>query len=131
MELIHQESKVKKTDGNTSIIATHFAGPLPHPDIMERYEQIVPGSADRIIKKFESQTEHRQKLESRFVLAEMIRSIGGLVGGFIIAMTALVGGIYTVLKGHTFLGGSLSFAGLALLVGVFLGNKFLKNRDGS
>ena len=79
--------------GMTAEFTEHFSGPLPHPSIMEHYERIVPGSANRIIVKFESQTEHRQKMESRFISAEVFRSVGGLVGGFIIAMTAMIGGI--------------------------------------
>ena len=65
-------------------VTEYFSGPLPHPKIIEQYNNIVSGSADRIIRKFESQTEHRQKIENRFVWAETIRSIGGLVGGFVI-----------------------------------------------
>lgn len=100
----------------------HFSGPLPHPSILEKYDQIVPGAAERILQKFENQTDHRQKLETIVVRTDSWRSIGGLVCGFIITMVTIIGGIYTALQGSIFLGGSLSFAGLALLVGAFLTN---------
>ncbi len=120
-----ENKPVDKKEGHviSAEITEHFSGPLPHPRILEDYDRIVPGAAYRIIRKFESQTEHRQKLENRFVWTESIKSIGGLVGGFVIAMTAIIGGIYTSLHGQIFLGGTLSFAGLALLVGAFLANK--------
>jgi uncharacterized membrane protein len=98
----------------------HFSGPLPPPALLKQYDDVAPGSAERIIKKFESQTEHRIKLESIVVWTGSIKELGGLVCGFTIAMTAIVGGIYTALQGLPFLGGSLSFTGLAALVGAFL-----------
>jgi hypothetical protein len=59
-------------------------------------------------------------MESIVVWSGFIKEVGGLVCGFVIAMTAIIGGVYTALQGHPFLGGSLSFAGLAALVGAFL-----------
>jgi uncharacterized membrane protein len=111
-----------------SLSAQYYSAPIPPPEMMEHYDKIVPGSADRIIRKFESQTEHRQKCESIFIWTESIKSIGGLVAGFIIAMTAIIGGIFLSIKGKTGLGGSISFAGLSLLVGAFITDKFRKNK---
>ncbi len=42
-----------------------YAGPLPHPEILEKFEQILPGSADRILKQAEAQTLHRIELEKK------------------------------------------------------------------
>lgn len=100
-----------------------FSGPLPHPSILEKYEQVVPGAAERIFKSFENQTEHRHKIEKSVIKTQNRLSIVGLVFGFIIAMTTIIGGIYTVLKDRPLLGGALSFSGLAILVGAFLLNK--------
>lgn len=105
-------------------IEEHFSGPLPHPVILQKYEEILPGSAERIFEKFESQTEHRHKMERWLVATESVKSILGVFFGFIIGMTAVAGGIYSALQSHPFLGGSLSFAGLALLVGAFVTNRF-------
>lgn len=124
-----QEKSKGSVRVTTHQVTEHFSGPLPHPDIMEHYERIVPGSADRIIRKFESQTEHRQRMENRFVWAETIRSVGGLIGGFVIAITTIAGGLYMALHDHPFLGGSLSFVGLTVLVGAFLGNKLWQDKN--
>ena len=40
-----------------------FLGPLPPPEILAQYEQILPGSAERIMVMAENQAEHRQSLE--------------------------------------------------------------------
>ncbi len=126
----NQNNKPEKFNHDNQIQVTeHFSGPLPHPKTLEYYDKIVPGAADRIIKKFESQTEHRQSLEKKVVNSDSFRATAGLFCGFIIAMTTILGGIYTVLKNHPLLGGSLSFAGLAILVGAFLINRQQKQKD--
>lgn len=45
--------------------ASSFQGPLPPPRILHDYDQIVPGSAERIISLWENQVQHRQDLEKR------------------------------------------------------------------
>lgn len=107
----------------TLVTTEHFSGPLPHPKTLGEYESVVAGAAERILQKFESQADHRQTLESWVIKTDAVKSILGLACGFVIAMTAIVGGIYTTSIGNSFLGGSLSFAGLALLVGAFITNK--------
>jgi len=38
-----------------------FSGPLPHPEILRSYNDVIPGSGERIMKVFEKQQEHRMK----------------------------------------------------------------------
>src|SRR5687768_13622143 len=45
-------------------VSTTYSGPIPPPAILRGYEDIVPGSADRIMGWAESQTKHRHKLET-------------------------------------------------------------------
>lgn len=44
-------------------------------------------------------------------------------------MTTIIGGIVVALKGLTFLGGSLSFVGLAILIGAFVSEKNKKEEE--
>ncbi len=41
------------------------SGPIPPPSMMEQYERTLPGSADRILKMAENQSEHRQWIEKK------------------------------------------------------------------
>lgn len=50
-----------------------FSGPLPPPEVLEKYNAIEPGSANRIIRMAESQAQHRQSLE-RTVIESRTRS---------------------------------------------------------
>lgn len=41
----------------------HYTGPLPHPKLLKDYDELIPGSADRIIQNFEKEADHRRALE--------------------------------------------------------------------
>ena len=90
----------QKGDKSTVVAAYTRSAPLPAPEELERFEQILPGATERIFKQFENQAAHRQKLEKRVITTESINSFVGLIFGFIIGMTGLLGGIYLVLNNH-------------------------------
>lgn len=62
--------------GGREVIATvqtsSWVAPLPRPEIMAGYEQILPGSADRILAMAEKQAEHRQGLERSKLAGDQI-----------------------------------------------------------
>ena len=109
-----------------------FSGPVPPPEVIEKYERILPGAAERIFTNWEKQTEHRHNLESRVVKTDNLKSILGVVFGFIAVMGAIWGGVYTALHGYTLFGGGLSLAGLAMLVTAFVtSRKKIKKEEGN
>ena len=51
-----------QTEAQTQLIAAKsetFEGPLPHPDILAQYENILPGIADRIVRMAEAEQNAR------------------------------------------------------------------------
>lgn len=44
-------------------MAKSFSGPLPSPDILEKYERIVPGSAQSLFDDFHKNSQHIRELE--------------------------------------------------------------------
>jgi len=44
-------------------IGTMFSGPIPPPETLSGYEEIVPGSAERIISNMMDESLHRRTLE--------------------------------------------------------------------
>ena len=105
-----------------------FAGPVPHPEIIEKYERIYPGAAKIIFENWDSQVKHRHGLEKSVVQTDNLRSILGVIFGFIIALAAISGGIYTALNDHPFLGSGLSAGGLALIVTAFITSRDRKGK---
>lgn len=43
----------------TSIISTHWSGPLPPPGELEKIDQIIPGGAERLLRMAEKEQTHR------------------------------------------------------------------------
>ena len=60
-------------------VAAQFSGPIPPPDILAKYNDILPGLADRIMKQAEAKTIHRIELENKVIQSDIINSRLGLV----------------------------------------------------
>ena len=74
-----------------------YTGPIPHPSIMEKYEKILPGSADRILIMAEKQASHRQEMEKIMFKSQSRDSICGILFAFIISLTTLASGVAVAL----------------------------------
>lgn len=77
-----------------------FRGPLPHPQILDQYDKIVPGSANKIISSWEVQVQHRQELEKKVIASDILHSYIGSALGFIIAMSAIIAGTFLAYIGR-------------------------------
>ena len=51
--------------------AVAFQGPLPPPSLFEGYENVLPGSADRIMTMAESEQSHRQQFDNTALAAKI------------------------------------------------------------
>jgi uncharacterized membrane protein len=100
-----------------------FSGPLPPPDALDRYNQILPGAAERIIAMAEDQHAHRQGLEKHVIHSNVAAQRLGTILGFIVAMTVVIGGMYLVHEGKGVEGMAAILTALASLVGVFVYSK--------
>jgi uncharacterized membrane protein len=100
-----------------------FTGPLPPPEVLSKYNEAVPGAAERILAMAEKQSDHRQQLERKVVDSNTFTQKVGPILGFIVAMTAVVGGIELVLKGKDGYGLAAIITALASLAGVFIYGK--------
>jgi uncharacterized membrane protein len=87
---------------------------------MRAYEEILPGSADRILKMAEGQSLHRQELEKIAVAGGSSRSWWGLWLGFGISVIVIAASVLLVLKGHNAAGITLAGIDLVALAGVFV-----------
>ena len=105
---------------NVQIHSEIHSGPLPAPQILLQYNQIVPGAADRIIAMAEQQARHRQNLEQIVVKSGTRDSLVGLIFGLVIGLATEAGAVLCILNGHQSGGVTLGISGLAGLVGVFV-----------
>lgn len=97
-----------------------YEGVLPHPSILKGYEEILPGATDRILSMTESQSKHRQDLESFHLRNAAARSWAGLACGFVITMTFLGVSAFLIVRGHGWEGTILGTVDIVALVSVFV-----------
>ena len=43
-----------------------FSGPIPPPQVLKQYEEIIPGAGERILAMAEKEQDHRHGLVERF-----------------------------------------------------------------
>jgi len=91
-----------------------YSGPLPPPEVLRKFEEILPGSAERIFNQFEEQSSHRRGLEAKVVKAGIISQHFGSVSGLLIGLLGVGGGIWLTQEGK-------SIAGLTALIGTLAG----------
>ncbi len=100
-----------------------FSGPVPHPEIIEKYEQIYPGAAKMIFEKWDAQVKHRHGIENSLVRTDNAKSLLGLIFGFIVAMSSIGAGVYCAIHGMLLYAGGLSLSAIALIVAAFVTSK--------
>ena len=106
-----------------------FSGPLPHPEILKKYDQIVPDAASRIIKMAEEQSAHRQKLERTTIESDTKNARLGLHYGLIIGLASIIGGVICVMYGGQVGGSIIGGGGITGLVGVFVYGSRLRQKE--
>jgi uncharacterized membrane protein len=104
----------------TTISATQFSGPLPPPEIFEKYNAVVPNAAERILCMAENQSNHRQKLEMIVAKCGARDSLLGVVFAFLICIAAIFTGGYVVLQGKSVAGSIISCSGLGGVITTFI-----------
>jgi uncharacterized membrane protein len=100
-----------------------YSGPLPAPEDLQRYDEILPGGAERIFAAFERQSEHRQALEKAVTSANIRAQDRGPWLGFIVALVFFAGSIFLITNGYGVAGTILGTTDLVGLVGVFVYGK--------
>ena len=71
-------------------IRSEFSRPIPPPSIIKGYEEVLPGSADRIIRMAEEQARHRQEMEKKMIDFEARDSLLGILFAFSLGVGCLI-----------------------------------------
>lgn len=130
------EKRKEVLEALTIIQQESFSGPIPHPRIMAGYEQVLPGSANRILKMAERQQEHRFGLESSSINSQLKSNRMGQLFGFILSCLVIIAGIVLFILSMPIMGVCLIAGMVFVLATLFLGGKLnikadLKNKKAS
>ena len=112
---------------NNITIQQQFSGPLPAPAVLEQYDKLHPGLAERIVVMAEEEGKHRRQMESRGLDGDLkalkwfnLEIILGQVFGFVIAISTVVSGVYLAIDGKELAGSFIGTGGVIALAAVFV-----------
>lgn len=98
---------------------TSYSGPLPPPDLLQRFDEVYPGAARQILDDFVQESAHRRAMERKVVSAESFKEVFGAISGGLIGIAGVSGGLWLAHEGTLTGGLGTVFATLASLVGIF------------
>jgi uncharacterized membrane protein len=110
-------------------VSSLFSGPLPPPEVLAQYNEVLPQAAERIITMAEGQSAHRQHLEKSVVDSNIASEKRGQYLGFTIMMTALVGGFVLVGIGKNAYGIAAILTALGSGLATYIYGKHTQRRE--
>ena len=108
---------------------TEVTGPIPPPQILQQYNNIVPGAAERIIRMAEKQSDHRMALENKVVGSNLVKSYLGMIVGASIAIFGLHIAKEIAIDGNPATAGIIAALDLGGLVWVAVTNTKSQRRE--
>jgi len=109
--------------------SSSFSGPLPPPEMLKEYNEVLPGMANRILAMAENQSVHRLEIEKKGVANEITLSQRGQWCAFAFAILALISGTVLVAMGHAAAGGVITGVPFASIVSAFLYSTYQKRKE--
>ena len=94
-----------------------WMGPLPPPGAVREYEEILPGTCERMLALTERQADHRQWIEREAVRSASVVEQRGQAIAALIGVLAIVCGTYLMATNHDGWGFATIVTAIAGLVG--------------
>lgn len=113
----------------TRVQASHFSGPLPPTELLARYDDVIPGGAERILAMAEHQSAHRESLEAQVVAGNISSQKAGSAYAFVLSLVAIAGGVWLIHEGKSVFGLTTILSDLAVLAGVFVYSRRQQSRE--
>ena len=114
--MIQEKNKeIKKTDERSNQVKIAqikqeiFAGPIPPPQILEKYGEIDSSFPERIFRMAEKEQEFRHSVVKRSQYL-----------GFSITAIGLICATIMAIAGHPWLAGTTAFVTLSIIVGAYI-----------
>lgn len=124
-----EEFSVSVSESKISYESEMFSGPLPPPEVINRFNQIIPDGAERIMKMAEKQLDHRIDMESTTVKSQLDLSKSGQRYGLIISIGGLISAITLGYLGYGKVAGIAVVLSLGTVATAFILGKFPEIRN--
>lgn len=103
-----------------SVEQKYHRGPLPSPDKLKEYAQVIPNGAERIMAMAEKEQEHRMKIENYAIPEQIKIAKRGQTYGLIIGLASVLIAGTCIMFGHEWPGAIFGATGIVGLVSVFV-----------
>ena len=113
----------------TTTYAEISSGPIPPPQVLQQYNNIVPNAAERIIHMAEKQSDHRIDLEKKVVNSNIHKSYIGMVLATIIALYGLYSAKEMSINGNPWTAGILAALDIGGLISVAIYNVIIQKNE--
>ena len=102
------------------VVQQTYSGPLPPPAVLQHYNEVIPGAAERILVMAEQNASHRRDLELAALDAHRSEVRLGQWLGFGIGLASLAAAIIALVLGHPATAGVIGGTTVVGLVAVFV-----------
>lgn len=106
-----------------------YQGDLPHPKILEGYNELYEDAAKLIITNGIEESKHRRSMEQKHMESLFKERRIGQYLGFILALVMTCVGGYLISSGQTVAGSLLSGITALGIIGLFTGNNKKNNNN--
>ena len=106
-----------------------FSGPLPPPQLLKQYNDVVPNGAERLMAMAERQQNHRQELERTVIEGNVESESRGQWMGLFISIAVIGAGTYLAAIGRQITGGILVGVDVVALASVFVVGKQKQQKE--
>lgn len=114
-----------------------YQGPIPHPDILRAFDELVPGSAKQLMEEVKIEAAHRRSHETKAMEAniavqnkqlEMTHYQGrvvfisdtlGQIAGVIVSLSCVAGAVWLSLNHHDWVAAALAAIPTAAVIKAF------------
>lgn len=114
---------------SVTIQGQQYSGPVPPPEILHGFEQIVPGSAERILVMAEENGKHQREMENKALQVAFRTVLIGQVFGLVIGVLAFITCIVALYLGSEKTAMTIGGVTITGLVAVFVTGRFKKSKN--
>lgn len=108
-----------------------YSGSIPHPTIVAGYEQLQPGSTDRILTMAEKTLDHEMRMEAKLVEESTKRAARAQLIATSIVFLVVIVGAALLFEGKSAEGFAVIVGAPAVLVAYFLFGRPQEDESGS
>lgn len=127
---LSNEQKVEQVIKMVAISMESFSGPMPHPDILRGYKELIPDAPERILQMAEQEQKHRIDVEKQMleqnnknIVESAKANKRSQIIAFILAFILIASGVALTILGHAVVGGTIFGTTIVGVIAIFITGK--------